>query len=428
MQKSVESADKKGWFARRKDKKEAVAFYERIKEKLDKKLIEEYKELNPEQKKAVREKLADDITWTKAVSDGKRDYTDLIKLLRLAAVTGKVTDWAVDKTDYELTESIIEVFDKSEYIQEGAVISARLAVEALWNNNYYHSEFWETLLEHNDPVINAYVINQFTTTEGGDEILMKNQEKLVAKMGVSEPGRKFLVENFSSLSKETRRQVLGIFSAQGVPMDMSPLISEMVDYPDIKVPAMAWMIAGIKVSATQMVDPKALNTVVRESVEKVKTEIGKALDKIITSVDETSGLVRAVSAGVIKTFKADAKVELGEEELEVLKTIVLSPGDHAKVRSVSGMLLTENETEGAKKLVEETINEGAELFDDADVQKQAMGYDVIRIMIMAGSKYAKEILESMKDEALDDLKDKNASKEQKELALKIVNESAKLLE
>lgn len=428
MQERVEPK-KKGWFARRKDKKEAIAIYTRLKGKLDEKGLDEYTALTPEQKQVIREKLAGDITHTKAVADAKQDYKELLKLLQFAATTGKATEWDEDDVDEKLTEALVEVFDNCEYNENGSVGSARMAVQALWNNNYYHGEFWETLLEHNDPMINAFVIHQVSITEGGNEVLMKNQEKLASKLYLSDLGRKFLVKNFSELNPETRRQMLTILSTHGIPTDMIHLIPQMIDYPELKVPTMGWMISGIKIQSTKgAMNQIVLQKIMLDAFENIKIQIGKTLNKIKSSFDEAKGLERIVAAAVFKNFGIKAEVELGEEELENLKAIIINPADHPKIREITARMLVENESEGAKKIQEEVIEKGAELFDESDVQKQSRGYDIVKLMTAVGSEYAKEVLETMRDEAVDDLKDKDIDEAQKELALKIVDDSAKLLE
>jgi len=431
MQKHVNSdkSKKEGWFARRRGKKEAIAVYERIKGKLDEKGLEEYKALTPEQKGVVREKLSGDILHTKAVADTKKDYKELLALLQFAATTGKTTDWGEDEIDIKLTEALVEVFDNSEYTEPGAVGSARMAVQALWNNNYYHGEFWETLLEHNDPMINAFVIHNMTITEGGDEVLMKNQDKLAAKMNLTDVGRKFLLKNFDELAAETRQQILGMLSTNGMPMDMTPILPKMIEYPELRVPMMAWMIRGININATHAaMKPELLQKMVQAAAKDIQMQMGKTLTKIHELIEDAVGLERVLIAALYRNFKINGEVNLGEEELGFVKKIILSPADHPKIREICAGMLVENESAEAKKMQEEAITEGAELFDDADVKAQTKGYDIVRLMATVGSSYAKEILESMRDEALEDIKDKNASKEQKELALKIVNDSAGLLE
>ena len=426
MQKSVQSV-KKGWFARRKDKKAAIAIYDRLKGKFDGKGLEEYKTLTPEQKQVVREKLSEDILNKKAIADAKNDYKELLVLLQFAADTGKATEWDETEVDTNLTEALVEVFDNSEYTNKGAEGSARMAVQALWNNNYYHSEFWETLLEHNDPMINAFVIHQMTNTEGGDEVLIKNQEKLAAKMNLSQEGRRFLLKNFSELSAETRQQVLGTLSTQGMPLDMTRVLPKMIDYPELRAKTMGWMISGIRMQ-TIRTNPESLNKMVQAAARDMQMQIGKTLSKIKDLVDDAVGLERVLIAAVFRNFKVREEIELGEEELEVLKDIVVSPADHPKIREITARMLVENESDKSKKLQEETIEKGAELFDEAEVKEQMKGYDIVKLMAYVGSGYAKEILESMRDEASEDLKDDNISKEQKELALRIVKDSAKLLE
>jgi len=431
MHKSVNSGKPKreGWFARRKGKKAAIAIYDRIKGKLDEKGLEEYNALTSEQKQAIREKLAGDIRHTKAVADAKEDYGELLKLLQFASTTGNATEWKDDEIDTKLTEALVDVFDNSEYSEAGAVASARMAVQALWNSNYYHGEFWETLLEHNDPMINAFVIHNMSITEGGDEVLMNNQDKLVAKMNLSELGRKFLLKNFDELASETRQQILGFVSTNGMPMDMTPVLPKMIDYPELRIPTMAWMIKGININASHVAKkPELLQKMVQAAAKDMQLQMGKTLTKIHELVEDAVGLERVLIAALYRNFKVDREVNLGEEELEFVKKIVLSHKDHPKIREICAGMLVENESDKAKKLQEEAIVEGAELFDDADVKEQIKGYDVVRLMATVGSKYAKEILESMRDEALDDIKDKDSSNEQKELALKIVNDSAKLLE
>jgi len=426
MQKGVQSV-KRGWFARRKDKKEAIAIYDRLKEKLDEKGLEEYKALTPEQKGVVREKLAEDVLNKKAIADAKNDYKELLMLLQFAADTGKATEWGETEVDTSLTEALVEVFDNSEYTDKGVVGSARMAVQALWNNNYYHSEFWETLLEHNDPMINAFVIHQMTNTEGGDEVLIKNQEKLAAKMNLSQEGRKFLLKNFNELSAETRQQILGTLSTQGMPLDMTQVLPKMIDYPELRTRTMGWMLTGIKMQAIPT-RPEFLNKMMQAAARDIQMQMGKTLSKLKELVDDAVGLERVLIAAVFRNFKVKDEVELGDEELEVLKKIIVSPADHPKIREMTARMLIENESGKAKKLQEDAIEKGAELFDDADVKEQMKGYDIVRLMAHVGSGYAKEILESMRGEALDDLKDDSISKEHKEFALKIVDDSAKLLE
>ena len=432
MQKSVNSVEpvkKKGWFARRKDKKDAIALFDKLYEKLGEKGLKLYKKMTPLQKETCRGKLAEQITHEKATADAKHDYKKLHAFLQMASATGEITEWEDNEVDYKLTEALVDVFVNTEYTDLESVVSARMAVHALWNNNYYHSEFWETLLEHNDPCINAFIIRQMAKSEGGDEVLMKNQEKLASKLYLSDLGRKFLVKNFSGLNPETRRQILGILSTHGIPTDMTHLIPQMIDYPELKVPTMTWMISGIKIQSTKgAMNQIVLQKIMLDAVENIKMQIGKTLDKIKSSLDEAKGLERVVAAAVFKNFAVKVEVELGEEELEFLKKIIINPADHPKLRELSAKLLIEIESEEAKKIQEEAIEKGAEFFDESDVQKQLRGYDIVRLMTTVGSEYAKEILETMRDEALDDLKDNGASKEQKEFALKIVNDSAKLLE